>query len=149
MRDEVSDVTFEILARFGRYFVVTPAGTNSGTGAAYPSNTVKFAWPTIQISGADIADGTYAMHAGCGNSNGVAGCDTFCRNLGLTVNANWIVPCGNGYPSGISAVVATGSEDTCLYRQGASNVASATGYVKYGSAVTCGNPMSDCVCDTS
>mmetsp|Transcript_1475 Transcript_1475/g.3393 ORF Transcript_1475/g.3393 Transcript_1475/m.3393 type:complete len:228 (-) Transcript_1475:288-971(-) len=128
------------------YSVVTPAGAKSVGSGVYPTNTVKFTYPTVELSGANIADGTYAMHAGGGNSNGVAGCDTYCRNLGLTKNAYWDVPLGSGYPAGINDVVGPSSV-TCLYRS--SSPAGATSYVGYSQAATCGNPMFDCVCDTS
>lgn len=72
-----------VLAPVRRYTVVTPTGTNVVTSVAYPSNIVKFTWSTIQIAGANIADGTYAMHDGCGNANDVARCDAFLQKLGL------------------------------------------------------------------
>ena len=122
---------------------MTPAGNNHATGAAYPSTTVKFTYPIMQIAGANLADGTYALHAGCGNSNGVVGCDTFCKNLGLTIATGWDVTCGSGYPSAVTAYTTN-----CMYRSGSSNVAAASGYISYGSATSCGNPMYDCVCNT-
>jgi hypothetical protein len=88
------------------------------------------------------------MHGGCGNTNGVKGCSTFCQNLGLTINAGWTIPCGSGYPSGINAVVADGSPSrthTCMYRN--TDVAAGTGYIDYAQAATCPNSMSNCVCD--
>jgi hypothetical protein len=121
---------------------VVPAGNNHATGTPYPQNTVKFTYPTIQLAGANLANGTYAMHAGCGNSNGVAGCDTYCKNLGLTINPAWDVACGTGYPSSVESVTTS-----CLYRSSNSNVAAASGYMPYGGAVACRNAMHDCVCD--
>ena len=127
------------------YVAVIPAGNNHASGVPYPSTTVKFTYPTIQIAGANLPDGTYAMHAGCGNSNGVNGCDTFCKNLGLTITPGWDVACGSGYPSSVTTATGTGSV-TCLYRSSSSTAA--TGYTGYGSATSCGNPMYDCVCST-
>ena len=126
------------------YVTVVPAGNNHATGVPYPANTVKFTYPTVQIAGANLQDGTYAMHAGCGNANGVVGCDTYCKNLGLTINSAWDVACGTGYPSSVESVTTS-----CLYRSGSSNVAAASGYTAYDGAVACPNAMHDCVCDFS
>jgi hypothetical protein len=134
---------------------VTPAGNNSFTGQAYSPHTVKFTYPKIQLQWTWPALRKYGLYAGqitgggCGNTFGQLGCDTFCRNLGLTIEPSWTVPCGSGYPSGPTRggmLSDAGSDVTCLWR----NEGTRTSLQEYyGWEVSgCGTPMVDCVCST-
>lgn len=103
--------------------------------ASISGNTLTIAWPLIQVSGT-----VYSVHAGCGNQNGIRGCDAICKSIGAKgIHSSWSVPCGTGYPSGASNYA-----NTCVYKTGNS---SNNQYVyNYGSTGSCNNPMNNCQC---
>lgn len=98
-------------------------------------------WPIVVLSGSN-RDGTWSLHAGCGNWNGQDGCNAICRSLsGTSIKSGWRVPCGYGYPSAANSIASN-----CLYKSGPVDSRTNDWSGNYGRTHQCGNPMNHCQC---
>lgn len=107
-------------------------------------STRRIQYPIIYLSGAIFSgsyvnNAWYALHAGCGNSNGVASCTGVCKALGRNFGS-LTGTCGSGYAAPVTSYV---NPDRCVYTASDSNSAP---WVDYGTGSSCGNPMFYCDC---
>merc|ERR1719171_1379392 len=112
---------------------------------------VRIKWPEVYLKGANYNkyNGWYAMHSGCSNHNGVAGCQSICRALffrrGQLQLNRYKNPCGNGYPSNSPAkkmIYKHGNQGAYSYKQSTTH-----NWIPYGDAHAAGkNPMKECRC---
>jgi len=111
------------------------------------TNVFRYHYPIVKLVGT-INDGTWSLHAGCGNWNGVDACNAVCTSLGnLGIVDDWDVECGNGYPDKYSAVATY-----CIYKSGPLNHDSVTDdwyWGTVGQTQLCHNPMYYCDCISS
>jgi hypothetical protein len=105
---------------------------------------MRFGYPIVYLSGTTFSgtyvnNAWYALHAGCGNVNGIADCTGVCKAISKTY-VGITSSCGTGYPGSITSYV---SPDRCVYTS-ADTVS--TPWNDYGTASACGNPMIYCDC---
>ena len=149
------DILLEILASILCNVICHIAiGWSQGTGfggitAVYSDDVekmvgfIRYNYPLVHLSGSN-KDGTWSLHAGCGNRNGQDGCNAICKTLGhIGVTSNWDVKCGEGYPTKYESIASD-----CVYKKGPvdsrNNDWSYTGTTK-----SCPNPMYYCDCEGS
>jgi hypothetical protein len=112
--------------------------------ATNTSTALRFAYPIVYLngttfSGSYVNNAWYALHAGCGNVNGISDCTAVCKAL-LRTYVGITSTCGTGYAAPVTTYV---SPDCCVYTS-ADNIT--TPWNDYGAASTCGNPMFYCDC---
>ncbi|GAB5390104.1 MAG: hypothetical protein Alpg2KO_30720 [Alphaproteobacteria bacterium] len=107
--------------------------------------TFRMTWPIVTLSGTNISNGTYTLHAGCGNVNGQDSCNAVCVSLGFSgLKSGWDNNCGNGYPNGAESIAST-----CVYKHGNTNgidTGTQDWQANYGATTSCNNPMEYCDC---
>lgn len=113
------------------------SATNTGS-------SMRYAYPIVYLSGTTFSGGYvnnawYALHAGCGNVNGIASCTAVCKSYSKTY-VGITSSCGSGYIGSVTTYV---SPDRAVYT---SSDLITTPWTAYGAATTCGNPMIYCDC---
>lgn len=113
------------------------SATNTGSA-------MRLEYPIVYLSGASFAgsytnNAWYALHAGCGNGNGIASCTAVCKALGKTY-ISITSSCGSGYGGSVTTYV---NPDRCIYTATDTNTAP---WNDYNLASSCGNPMYSCTC---
>ena len=105
------------------------------------SGYIRYNYPIVRLSGSN-KDGTWSLHAGCGNSNGQDGCNAICKTLGYNgVTSNWDVECGRGYPTKYESIASD-----CVYKKGPVDSKNNDWIGTYGTTKSCNNPMYYCDC---
>jgi len=109
-----------------------------GSGSSY-----GFHWPLVR--GWCDSSGFFAVHAGCGNDNGIRGCTAICESMGMTFGASpsyWRDSrnCDDGYPSGALAYTAS----NCGYKK--TDGTDGSWQCGYGTPDRCSNAMAYCPC---
>ena len=107
-------------------------------------STLRINYPIVYLSGTTFSgsyvnNAWYALHAGCGNSNGIASCTAVCKALSKSY-AGLTSSCGSGYTGSVTSYV---NPDRCVYT---STDSISTPWTDYGTASGCGNPMFYCDC---
>ena len=105
------------------------------------SDYTRYNYPIVRLSGTNT-DGTWSLHAGCGNDNGKDGCNAICKTLGHNgITSNWKVNCGTGYPAKYTPIAAN-----CVYKSGPVDTRINDWSGSYGTTENCYNPMYYCDC---
>jgi hypothetical protein len=116
-----------------RYYTATNIG-----------NGIRIEYPIVYVSGANFSgtyvnNAWYALHAGCGNNNGIASCAGVCTTLGKTY-LSITGTCGSGYAGAVTNFV---NPDRCIYTSTDSNSGP---WNDYSGGSSCHNPMFYCDC---
>ncbi|CAF1116306.1 unnamed protein product [Adineta ricciae] len=110
------------------------------------SGYLSIGYPVVYLSGTTftgsyVNNAWYALHAGCGNSNGIASCTGLCKAFNQNYT-NVTSDCGTGFPGSVTTYV---NPDRAVYTP---TDTSSTPWSDYGQASTCTNPMIYCACTT-
>lgn len=113
------------------------SATNTGSA-------MRFGYPIVYLSGTTFSgsyvnNAWYALHAGCGNVNGIADCTAVCKSLSKSY-VGITSACPTGFIGSVTSYV---NPDRAVYTSADTE---STAWNDYGQASTCSNSMDYCDC---